>query len=154
METLTSSCVIPRQSLFPVAIIYAPLVGWKNKVNKINPKFEQSHQTIFTLTTNNILANDSWREQQQWLSQCLDTLAVLGNKRTDVDGLKAGKWASLRMWADLTRAKWAPPPLMAKTFYNWRVRAVVAAKDVVMKIKDTYERAWKPLWTTSTQVAD
>lgn len=101
METLTPSCVIPRQSLFPVAIIYAPLVGWKNKVKKTHPKFEQLHYIIFTLTRDNILTNDSWSEQQR-LSWCLDTLAVLGNKWTDVDGLKAGKWASLGAvsWSD------------------------------------------------------
>lgn len=40
---------------------------------------------------------------------------------------------------------------MAKTFYNWGVRAVVAAKDqentkhVVIKIKGTYDKACKPL---------
>lgn len=58
METLTSFCVIPRQALFPVAIINVSFVGWKNKLDKRNPKFEQLHYIIFTLTRDNIVSND------------------------------------------------------------------------------------------------
>lgn len=43
--SLASSCVIPRQPLFPIAIIDAPLVGW----NKINPKLEHLQSTFMLM---------------------------------------------------------------------------------------------------------
>lgn len=49
-EMLTSSCVVPCQSLFAIAIIYAPLVGLKRKVKSKYQQWE-TNATSDTSTT-------------------------------------------------------------------------------------------------------
>lgn len=50
-EMLTSSCVVPCQSLFAIAIIYAPLVGLKRKVKSKYQQWENKCYIRNTSTT-------------------------------------------------------------------------------------------------------
>lgn len=42
---LTSSCIVPCQSLFAIAIIYAPLVDWKRKVRQLSLELKNENTT-------------------------------------------------------------------------------------------------------------
>lgn len=59
-EMLTSSCVVPCQSLFAIAIIYAPLVGLKRKVKS---KYQQWENKCY------IRHEHHWRGQRELPSE-------------------------------------------------------------------------------------